>query len=329
MSNNTVLRQAINNVNITGYLKKMELKKGVDNEGQDVISGNMVIETAPHNEITVNVYTKRMTKATPEKPAEETAAYKGLTRIMEEYVSMATLMANGASEEEARTQCTKVSANRANLSLNEYWDHADNMIVTVRAGANFFSRVQGDFSPCSRFDIEGFVTSKKPEVKGTGDNMNETGRLIIEMVVPGYRGVAMPFTFVTAPDVSSYIDDHYNVGDTIRVYGNMVNSVNVISTRKPGIKEEYETTTTYVNELLIDNGMPEPYDSENPSAYSREAITAALNVRNSEYLPTKHRQQREREAKKNNSGAATTGFATNGFAGNAPKANNNPFSWGN
>ena len=315
--NNTTLREAINNVSICGYLKKKELKLS-DGKNGKFISGYLVIATGEHEEHRVDVMVSQLTSKN-----EENKAWKGIERVMNEYVSQAELMARGVSEEDAKAQATKLSTN-AKLRLNDFYGRDGQLASSPRANSNFFSRVTDDrYAPCARFDLEGFVVSKRPEFKGE----EETGRLIMELIVPGYKGVAMPMTFVvgTENNAASYIDDHYMVGNTVRVYGNMVNTVNVVTTRKAGFaREEVEQSTTYVNELLIDNGEPEPYDPESPKAYQPDAIRAAMRVRENEYLPAKKKEQEERASRGSAKPAPGNGFAA--APGNAPKATTG-FSW--
>lgn len=315
-TNTATIREAINSVVISGYLKKKELRTGKNDKG-DYISGHLIICSGEHEEHRVDVMVNRLTKN-----GEENRAWKGIERVMNEYVSQAELMEtpNNLAAADAAAQATKLTTN-AKLQLNEYYGRDDQLSSSPRAKSNFFSRVEENrYAPGARFDLEGFIISKKPEIK----KEEETGRLLLDMVIPGYQGAAMPMSFVVAKEAAEYVDDHYNVGNTVRVYGNMVNTVNVITTRKAGFaKAEESTQTTYVNELLIDNGEPEPYDEESPKAYDPEAIRSAMRYRENEYLPDLKKRQQE-NSKKNNADAPKAGFAA--ATGNAPKASTG-FKW--
>lgn len=321
METTNTLREALSEVVIIGILKKKEMTVRNSARGE-ALSSTLTVETAPGNEVRIKAYVNRMTKGSADKPSKENACWKNHKHVMDEYVSMGELMAKGASEEEARAQATRLSV-KCSLRLNEYYTPDDTLSSTVEVSANnsFFNRVQetAPYKPCAAFDIEGYITRKRPEMKGD----EETGRLILDMIVPGYGGAAQPMTFMVSEEASGYIDDHYEVGSTVRVYGELINRASEVTTRKAGfMRDEVETTTTYVNEILILNGIPEPYDEETPYAYKRADVEAAMRVRELEYLPALKQRNAESRAAKNAAPAAgfagNTGFA--GFAGNAPQS---------
>lgn len=307
------IREAIATVNITGILKKKELERKTTKDGE-VISGHLIVETEPGNEIRLDTYVNKMTKGTAEKPSQESSVWKNQIRVLEEYVSMTDLMKNGQDETTARANATKFSV-RARLGLNDYVDRDGNVVSSPRlnAGFSFFSRQDAGtiVTPCARFEVEGFVIEKRPEMKGD----DETGRLLLKLVVPGYRGLAQPMDFVVSKDASDYVNDHYEVGHTVHVYGDIVHRVNSVTKHKAGfMKTETEVVTTIVNEMLIDNGEPEPYDMENQQAYQPDAIRTAMRYRENEYLPEVKRKAAEKKAAP---AAPANGFATPGF-GAAP-----------
>lgn len=321
METTNALRAAFAEVTIVGLLKKKEMNIRNTARGEG-LSGTLTVETTPGNEVRIKTYTNHMTKGSADKPSKESAYWKNHKHVMDEYVSMGELMAKGASEEEARAQATRLSA-KCQLRLNDYYGQDGSLVSTpeVNGNGSFFNQVSptAPYQPCASFDVEGYIVSKRPEMKGD----NETGRLILEMIVPGYGGAAQPMTFMVSEEASGYIDDHYTVGSTVRVYGEMINRANEVTTRKAGfMRDEVETTTTYVNEILIRNGIPEPYDEDSANAYKRADVEAAMRVRELEYLPSL--KQRNAESRANKSAAPAAGFAGNngfaGFAGNAPQS---------
>ena len=62
VANNTTLRQALNRVNIVGYLKKMELETAISSEGAEYIRGSVTIMTEPGSDHVVDVMVNRLTK---------------------------------------------------------------------------------------------------------------------------------------------------------------------------------------------------------------------------------------------------------------------------
>lgn len=319
---NNSLREATAIVNITGTLKKKELERKTGDRGE-YISGHIIVETEPGNEIRLDTFVNKMTKGTADKPSQESSVWKNQIRVLDEYVSMTDLMKQGQDEATARANATKFSV-RARLGLNDYPDREGNMVSTTRLNANFsyFSRVEASaFVPCARFEIEGFIIEKRPEMKGD----DETGRLLLKMVVPGYQGIAQPMDFVVSKEATEYVNDHYEVAQTVHVYGDVVHRIHTITKQKAGfMKSETETTTTVVNELLIDNGEPEAYDEENSASYNPEAIRAAMRYRENEYLPEIKRKAAEKKAAPS---APANGFANAGFGASAPTAPKTGFTY--
>lgn len=310
---NNALREATAIVNITGTLKKKELERKTGERGE-YLSGHIIVETEPGNEIRLDTFVNKMTKGTADKPSQESSVWKNQIRVFEEYVSMTDLMKQGQDEATARANATKFAV-RARLGLNDYPDRDGEMISTTRLNANFsyFSRVEANaFVPCARFEVEGFVIEKRPEMKGD----DETGRLLMRLVVPGYQGLAQPMDFVVSKEATDYVNDHYNVAQTVHVYGDIIHRINTVTKQKAGfMKSETEVTTTIVNEMLIDNGEPEPYDEENPKAYQPDAIRAAMRYRENEYLPEVKRKAAEKKAAP---AAPANGFAAPGFGAAMP-----------
>ena len=313
---NTMLREAISAVVITGILKKKELEIKKSDKGEAIV-GHIIVDTGNGNEVRIDTYVNRMTKGSADKPSQESSVWKNQLRVIEDYVSVAECMKNGDDLETARAKATRFTV-KARLDLNDYPDRSGAMVSMPRINANFsyFTRI-GDgqaFEPSARFEVEGFLEQKRPEMKGD----DETGRLILELIVPGYQGAARPMTFVTSKEAAPYIEDHYDVGTTIHVYGEVIERLDVATIRKAGfMREEVSETTTRVSELLIDNGDPEPYEEDSQKSYTRESIQAAMRVRELEYLPAVKQRATERSANKGN--AAGGGFA--GFAGKAPQSN--------
>lgn len=290
---NTTLRKAESIVIITGTLKKKELQVKTFS-GDEVLSGHLIVETSPGNEVRIDTYVNRMTRATKDKPSYESAYWKNQKRMYDEYVSMAELMKNGLDEETARQQATRFSV-RASLGLNDYVARDGSLVSVPRISSNFsfYSRIaEGTpFEPSARFELEGYIAKMRPEMKGD----DETGRLLLDLIVPNYNGAAQPLSFVATEEASAYIGDHYEVGNTVQVYGEFVNRVNVVATRKAGFaREEISEQKTYVSEMLIDNGALEPYDEDGPFAYKHEDIETAMRVREMEYLPSVKKKAAER-----------------------------------
>lgn len=297
-----VLRAAYNNVDLVGVLKSKEVTEGTNDKG-GYITIDCVIATSPESEHKVKITASRMTKGTKDRPSEESGYYKGLCTVRDTYVSVADLMKKDMSFEEAFNQADKVSISRGSLTKNEYYNQGGQLVSRDMIRASALSRVKPEeYHPMARFDIEGYIEKKHDEMV----NEEETGRIFLDMLIPEYGGKIIPMRFVTTKEAGSYIRNHYEIGNTVRIYGELIDTVQKTETRIEGfMKEEVKMTTTHVHEYLVDNGSPEPYDEESNNAYKRNDILNALKVRETEYLSS----LLERSKNRSNRPAAAAGFA--------------------
>lgn len=314
-----VLTPAENSVNLCGVLKSMEAVKTTN---PDLIMLNCVIAPTVNDEIRVTLSANRMTKGGNGREIKENGWFKGLETIRDEYVSVAALVKQGMSAEEAFQKADKVVAVNASLELRDYYDQQEQLHSSVSVRANSMNRLDPavTYQSMARFTIAGFIDKMVPEMKGD----EETGRLKMDLIVPAYGGRAMPMHFVAqAGSVTEYINDHYHKNDTVRVFGDIVNTLTVTKQEVRGFaKSETKETTTRVNELVIDNGEEEPYDEDSKLAYKAADIRSAMRVRETEYLPNLKKKGEERRATK----TANTGFATSPTFGAAVPPSNKPFS---
>ena len=314
-----VLTPADNIVNLCGVLKSMEAVKTTN---PDLIMLNCVIAPAPDSEIRVSLSANRMTKGGNGREAKENGWFKGLETVRNNFVSVASLVKQGMSAEEAYQKADKVMAVSASLELREYYDQQEQLHSSVSVRANSLSRIDPalPYTPMAKAELVGFIERIVPEMKGE----DETGRLKMDVDVPGWSGRIMPMHFVTKKGaVTEYINDHYHKNDTVRLFVEIVNTLTVVKQEVHGFAgSETKETTTRVNELLVYNGSEEPYDEDSKLAYKLADIQNAMRVRETEYLPGLKKKNEERRASK----SANTGFATSPTFGAAVPPSNKPFS---
>ena len=277
MSQQTALRQARNNVRITGYLKKKDLECKTSRQGVPMITGTLTIMTAPGEEHIV-----RVVKTAVNKDGAVNKSYTGFENALNEYVSIAHLVAKeGLTLEEAVKRCTVVSFT-GQLSRNEYESsQTGEFVSTPCVTASFIGRADEGAKPSATFDVEAYIRSISPEVVG-GDM---TGRLKVEAIVPMYRGAVLPQSFVVAASVSDDFQAYYDPGCTASFNGNLVDRVETTVERASGFGRQIErSSSTFTHELEILGGEP-PYPEESDKAFSREAIDAAMRVRELETIP--------------------------------------------
>lgn len=268
----TQIRQADNKVNLEGVLKELQLE-----EKNEVINGNVIIQTGENEAHTVSVYANKLTKS-----GTENRAFKGLQTVMREFVSIASLMKEGKTYEEAVDQATKVRVGNASLGRNEFYTNGE-FVSNPQISGNFFNRVEKDFNPRAEFEIECFFEKIRKEIK----NDEETGRVIVDAIVPLYGGKVVPMQFVaTDEETAEYIEMHYEKNRTGHIWGDIVNTAERKTLKKSGFgKDREDVKVNFTRELVITGGDPDQYDEDSPNAFTVEQIKAALNVRETETLP--------------------------------------------
>ena len=267
----TSLRQANARAIAVGTVSEIKLEKKKEN-GVDRIEGNVVVKTSDINFISFRVYCNEK-----KNDGEDNPAFAGLETVMNEYKSIADV---------GEAEADKV---RVNGQINLYYSgRTGNEFVGYNA--SYFTRIKNvdDFQPEAVFEVETFIKSILPEVDKEGE---ETGRTIIKGWTPTYNGIE-PIELIADAEYTDAINSHYEVGQTVEFYGDIVNSRVTITTEKPVAfgKPKKEVKTSYVNELRITGGS-EPYEDEEGEGahvpYDADVVRAAVAERD-------HRIEEER-----------------------------------
>lgn len=271
--NVTQIREAENRVKIEGVVKEIRLE-----EKDDVISGDVVIQTDEKSEHVVSVYVNKHTKS-----GGENKAFKGMETVMNDYVSVAGLMKSGKTHDEAISEATCVRINNGKLDRQEFYTPSGEFVSNARISSNFISRITDDcFEPKAEFEVECYIDKIRKEIK---DN-EETGRIIIDTIMPLYGGKVVPQQFVAADEVAEYIEDNYAAKQTAMFWGDVINIAERNVIKKSGFgKDKEDVRVNYKRELIITGGGNEPYDDEDPKAYTTKQIQEAWKVRETETLP--------------------------------------------
>lgn len=274
--NNTVLRQGYNRVSLSGYLKKLDLKETTDSNGKPAISGTVTIHIPPSSDHEVSVYVAQYI-SDGKGGFNENKAWPGILTVKSEYVSIASLMESGKDFAEALYCCTKLSVN-GTLSRNEY-NGQNGFTSRDNIRANYFNRIEGDIEPKATFEIECYIDKITDEIKSE----EETGRKIVDVWVPMYRGAVLPQTLIVNNELAPEFENIYERGQTARLNGDIVNTLQKATSSAAGFGRKMETSTR-VHELVIMGGLL-PYDEEDSRSYSPSLIMAAVNERNNVTIP--------------------------------------------
>jgi hypothetical protein len=296
-----VLREAVNQVIIEGILQEIRLEETTVND-KTAITGEIDIRTDDHSVHTLRVFSYKY-----KQDGSENSIYKGLQTVMNEYKSIAQY---------GKEDADKVRVTAGKLGVNEYYGQDGQLKTFPQLSTNFINRVQAndEFNPRAEFEVELYVHSVIDEIK----NDEETGRAIIKGYLPLYGGKIVPLQFVVENEKAvDYVKDNYEAGSTVKIYGDIRNSVIVTKTTeevafgKP--KEKIKSTT--VREYVVTGGS-EPYDEDDSRAYSKDVIKKALVERETYLEELKNKSKKESNSASN----SKKGFDTK--ADTKPSKNN-------
>lgn len=297
------LREAVNRFDVVGILAEKNLEVKMIND-KEVIAGDLVIKTAPNSYIKVKVFTNRITNA-----GTESKSFTAFTTVMNEYKSIAET----GNEEEA----DKVSAFGKLSEGKPFLSQTGEVITSISNQISFISRVTdiAKYEPRAKWQGEVFVQGYKSELKKEDDDLVETGRKLMQVVVPTYGGKVFPMELVLV-DIDNngcieFFEDNVKRGATVKVYCDLINSTEKIvqGTTTGGFgKKEPQVFTKVINERIAvgaDDAYPDFEEGEeSQKAYDPKLITQALAIR-----------EQNIEEVKNSGGSAPTSKTAFGGSG--------------
>lgn len=297
---NDMLRAAKNEVKVEGILKDMRLHTGNSATGEYVNGSIVVLVEADGNssEVTVNVASSRLTKSGKENPS-----YKNIMSFKDKAVSIGYLMSeNGGALDfnTAKSHATRVrcSPNNTQLSRNEYYDQTGQFRSTDCVTTSFIRVVEsGDaFRPEATFDVEVFFKTILDEKNRDGE---ETGRVLVNAILPIYGGKVIPVNFVAEDEIADYIRSNYERNKTGHIWGSIISTVERKVVEQKGFGKPLEkVTSTFKRENLITGGDAEQFDEDNTKSFDVNDIKKAWEIRETETLPNLLQKSKNRTPKK-------------------------------
>ena len=266
-----MLQTKENTVKIEGILSEIDIKTGsfVKN-GATVESVGGTIKVRVNQdingvdtelEIPVHLFASKYTNAGAPNPA-----YESISRIMNEYVSIAASDIDRAD---------RIRITRGQLQMNEYYGQNGNLVSFPRITASFVTKIKKDeCKPTATFAIVFMVGNKGYETDKDGV---ETNKYKITGMVPQYGGKVdvMPFLAIN-PGVIDGVSQYWNEGDTVKATGKL-NFTSKTETRTVEVdfgEPTEETRTISVSELILTGGSSTPLEGE--FALEADDVTAAL-----------------------------------------------------
>lgn len=315
------MRRVANKVQIEGYLRENNLELIRNDKQEEVIRGSLVVALDNVRSCRAQFYVSRFNTLKPgETTRQESKAYSRLVELLPgNTISISSLMKDQAAMtfDVAKESATKVWIIGA---LQEYIrkdEKGEAISSTTIKGLTAGIKTESDkhpFTQKAEFEVEMYIEGKRPEMK----DGEETGRIVLTGLIPEYDDSVSRIEFVTElGDATDYIEENYNVGQTVKVYGDVINTYVRVEKESGGhtfgrtIEPQYETTFT--SERQIFGGTATPLDEDDENALKKAEIKAALAKRQQKIdeMPTKDDAPKAVNPKK--------GFAETPAATSAPK----------
>lgn len=281
------MRRVANKVQIEGYLRENNLELIRNDKQEEVIRGSLVVALDNVRSCRAQFYVSRFNTLKPgETTRQESKAYSRLVELLPgNTISISSLMKDQAAMtfDVAKESATKVWIIGA---LQEYIrkdEKGEAISSTTIRGLSAGIKTESDkrpFTQKAEFEVEMYIEGKRPEMK----DGEETGRIVLTGLIPEYDDSVSRIEFVTElGDATDYIEENYNVGQTVKVYGDVINTYVRVEKESGGhtfgrtLEPQYETTFT--SERQIFGGTATPLDEDDENALKKAEIKAALALR--------------------------------------------------
>lgn len=281
------MRRVANKVQIEGYLRENNLELIRNDKQEEVIRGSLVVALDNVRSCRAQFYVSRFNTLKPgETTRQESKAYSRLVELLPgNTISISSLMKDQAAMtfDVAKESATKVWIIGA---LQEYIrkdEKGEVISSTTIKGLTAGIKTESDkhpFTQKAEFEVEMYIEGKRPEMK----DGEETGRIVLMGLIPEYDDSVSRIEFVTElGDATDYIEENYNVGQTVKVYGDVINTYVRVEKEGGGhtfgrtLEPQYETTFT--SERQIFGGTATPLDEDDENALKKAEIKAALALR--------------------------------------------------
>lgn len=321
-------KKARNYVLVEGYLRECYLKEGESN-GKPYISGDVVVSINRFNAQRVRVWAF----ATKADGITKNKAYDSLKSLLgDKIVTIASYvnsiekddldieMLDEAIWEAATKVATKVwfsgsIEEYATISTDENGKEHETSTFSFRA-TNGSVRRDNDkraFVPHSKVEIDGSIVAIRDEQKrGDGDDLEDTGRVIIDYLYVDYKGIGHKFKLYAgtdhidpknskSPTFAEYVKDNYEVGQTADFNASIYNLAEqkTLAPKNVGWGQTSSPTvvTKFSHELRIYGARSTKGIEEDGIGYiSKSEVTDALTKRRVNAKENWERSQKRKNA---------------------------------
>lgn len=214
------IKTTMNTVMITGDLVKNGLDSKTDNDGNEYISGALVLRSDDGSEHQVDYFSYKYKRDSDKKfTNEESGLYKGYVTIMEEYKGMDALQDGEAP--------MVVKIGQGQFTDNLFMGKDGNVVESNKIKATFGNRVDEDkletTPKTATFQISGYIRDIKDELLKNG---TMTGNKLVYVDTIGYGGTITPIKLTVIKDkVQDFMSAGFYPMGTGKFAGKILNTV--------------------------------------------------------------------------------------------------------
>ena len=256
-----------NDVRIVGKLSSADLQTKTNDKGNTYVYGKVAIATDLEHCYSVKVFINEK-----KFDGSENKSYVNALDLLtvKEPTSMKNLMEKNATmtREQAFENAPAVYAFGAFEDWETEQKELRNGIRAIRVG---LSKPDKEFRPEATFEVDAYIEKKTPIQNA---DMEEEGVKILGVIPTGSEDkpsavrvdlIARSTEGPDAQNVVDYINDNFNVKDTVRFTGDIVNLMKretVASAKSFGRASQDQVTTTFIDERILRGGNAEPYEED-------------------------------------------------------------------
>ena len=194
-----------NDVTLTGKVVEIKSRKGVDSKNSEYVAGQVLLETAPDNIISIDFYQNKLKKS----DNKENSAYKGIMTMIDEFRTIA---------KDGREAADIVSLSQGTLAENFFYNNNDALVRTFRINGAFFNR-KANAPLENKFVLSGIVARVNDEIIKDVP----TGRLFVELLAIGYQNKGDLIKLIAEdPAGVQYLKNSCNEGVEVKFAGEII-----------------------------------------------------------------------------------------------------------
>lgn len=287
------LRQAQNNAEVIGTVKKVQIEEKMSKNNEAIILGHVIVEVVDGdhvNNIKCRLFSKKF-----KKDGNENGLYKGYKTVKDEYEPGTRVRVNGE------------------LVINEYYNQGGDLISFNEMKAVFFNRLEDERPDKAIVTLETVVEGYTSEIDY--ETQLPTGNLEVDAFTVGFNGSIIPLkNLIITQDLAQTFQNMYMPGSTGRLTLKINNYAEVVTeevtTQGAGFgsaeRVEANVVNNYTTNLQIIGGDL-PY-TDGVNNYTPAEIEQAHKVRELAL------QQLKESSMASSTPITTSGFGSNGLS---------------